>query len=108
MRLLLLSIWAHRAALSNHHPDCAQTRLLFPLALCFAFTSSSITRDAIPSHRAAFGNYWLDSSAISFGRRRKKLEAPADCGCYSADDRDHPRHIYSAPPVSSPASPYED
>src|SRR6202021_2136914 len=82
-------------------------RLLFPVALCFTFTSSSSAGDAVPSYRPAFSDSWLDSSAISFRRRRKKLEAPSDCGCYCAADRDHSWHVYSHGPVHALESAHE-
>src|ERR1700722_20385547 len=56
MCVLLRSIWADRQARSNHHPDCSQTGLLFPLALCFALTASAIARDAVPPDRTNGGD----------------------------------------------------
>ncbi len=53
VRLLLRSVWADRPARSDDHPDCSQAGLLFPVALCSAFASSSIAGDAISSHRPA-------------------------------------------------------
>src|ERR1700679_3531663 len=96
MRFLLWSFWTHGAARPDNHPNGAQARLLFPVALCATFTSSSIARDAVPSDRSTSSHSWLDSPAISFGRRGKKLEAAADCGGYRADDLDHARHVYSS------------
>ena len=41
------------------------------------------------------------------GEGEKKLEAPADCGGYRADDRHHPWHLYSHGPVHAPESAHE-
>src|SRR5580704_572063 len=105
--VLLWPIRPHRSARSDDHPNCTQARLLFPMALRSAFTPSSITGNPFSSDRSCLGHYWPDPSAVSFRRRRKELEASADCGCNRADDRDHPGHVYSARPVYALESAYE-
>ena len=49
----------------------------------------------------------VDSSAVSFRRRRKELEAPADCGSYRAADCDHARHFHPPRPVHALESAHE-
>ena len=95
LRFLLRSVWTDGQPDPDDHPDRSQARLLFPVALRFAFAASSLAGDAIPSHRPGYGS-WRDSSAVSFRRRRKELEAPAHCGSHGAADRDHPRNFHSA------------
>jgi hypothetical protein len=89
------------------HPDCAQAGLLFPVALCFAFTSPSIAGDAIPSHLPALSNCWSDSFAVSFRRRRKELEAQTHCSRHRAHDRNHAQHVYASCAVHAVESAHE-
>src|SRR5262249_28354472 len=46
MRCLVWSIWAGGQAGSDDHPDRAEARLLLPVALCLALSSSAINGDA--------------------------------------------------------------
>ncbi len=107
LRLLLRSIWTDRPARSHDHPDRSQARLLFSMALRFAFAASSLDGDAISSHRPSCGDPGVDSLAVSFRRRREELEAPADCGPHCSPDFDYPRIFHPARAIRAVESAHE-
>ena len=56
MRALVRSVWAHRQAGSDDHPDRAEARLLLPVALCLALAAPALARNAGPAHRPGRGH----------------------------------------------------
>jgi len=71
VRLLLWPVWADRAARSDNHPDCAKPDYFFLWLYALLSLLPPSLENAIPSHRPALSNYRIDSSAVSFRRRRK-------------------------------------
>src|SRR5882724_2041466 len=94
MRGLLRSIRADRQAGSDHYPDRAETRLLFPVALCPTLAAAPVDGNTRASDWSRRCHPRTASASVSVRRRRKELAKEADCCLDSPVDRDHPRDVY--------------
>src|SRR5215471_2911125 len=65
---VLRSIWANRKARSDDHPDCSEAGLLFLVALCFALSAPTLSRNASTTDRPGIGDCWVAASSVSFRR----------------------------------------
>src|SRR5262249_44092102 len=96
LRCLVRSIRAHWPAGPDDHPDRAETRLLFPVAVCLALTAATLDGNSRPPHWSRSGHPRIAPPSISLRRRRKKLEAEAHCGLDCHVDCGHSRDVYSS------------
>src|ERR1700730_16133323 len=71
MRLILRSIWSNRPPGPNDYTDCAETRLLFPVALRLALVVTTFDGDSRASDRPGRCHHRPASSAVPVRRRRK-------------------------------------
>src|SRR6516164_1435213 len=104
---LFWSIWAYGPAQSDDYPGRTETRLLLPVALCFALAPSTIARDSRASHRSSGGHSRIATSSVSVRRRRKELEAKTNRGPDGAVTGDYIRHVYASRRVHPLESAYE-
>src|SRR5215469_17011452 len=104
---VLRSIWANRKARSDHHPNCSEAGLLFPVALCFALSASAVARNTSIADRTGTGHCRSAASPLPLRRRRKELEATTDRGSDRVIDRNHTGDLHSSRAIYALESAHE-